>query len=356
MQFAWPNSLCCLSVRSGFDLVLKTLKLPAESEVLIADINIPGMFEIIKAHKLVAIPLAVNKHNLSISSESFKASINTSTRAVIFTHLFGSISEISSLAEIAKQKGLFIIEDCAQAFTGSYQGNKLSDVVMFSFGMIKTNTALGGAILIIKDQQHYKEALSLQNSYPIQKRKIFIKKLLVALVIKILCTKFLYSAFYKLIKIGGKDPDEVLSSFTRGFPKGDLFKRIRIKPSLPLILLIKRKIKNFRTESIDLRSGYGSEILNNLPDQVKVGNTNLQHTFWVLPINAPYPEKLIKTLRLKGFDATSKASSLVKLSNKPTTDIHSDELQFEKLVYLPMYPAMKTKDRLRLIELINSNI
>lgn len=354
MQFVWPNALCCLSVRSGFDLVLQVLKLPAGSEVLITDINIPGMFEIIKAHKLVPVPLAVNKHNLSISINTFEANITGSTRAVIFTHLFGSISEISELAELAKQKGLFVIEDCAQAFTGRYKGNKLSDVIMFSFGMIKTNTALGGAILIIKDDQDYKNVLKLQKSYPLQKRKVFFKKLLVALVIKFLTTEVIYSIFYKFLKSRGKDPDETLSGFTRGFPAGNLLAKIRIKPSLPLLLLIKRKIKEFRTESIDLRSAYGREILMNIPESMRIGDTNSMHSFWVLPVQVQDPYKLIEVLRSNGFDATSKASSMIKLSSTSGIANHVDELKLDSLVYLPMYLDMKLNDRLRLIKIINN--
>lgn len=355
MQFAWPNSLCCLSVRSGFDLVLQALKLPAGSEVLITDINIPGMFEIIRAHKLVAVPLAVNKHTLSITIDNFQANINSSTKAVIFTHLFGSISEISPLVEIAKQKGLFIIEDCAQAFTGSYTGNKSSDVIMFSFGMIKTNTALGGAILIIKNDQHYKNVLALQKSYPLQKREVFIKKLIIALVIKFLCTKFTYSTFYRLLKFRGKDPDDILSGFTRGFPtEGDLFGRIRVKPSLPLFLLIERRINKFRRDSIDFRSNYGMEILRKIPETMKIGGTNKYHSFWVLPVEAQNPDKLIKVLRSNGFDATSKASSMIKLSTTLEIECHCDELKLDKLVYLPLYPDMKLKDQLRLIKVINN--
>jgi dTDP-4-amino-4,6-dideoxygalactose transaminase len=38
------NQLVCLSVRTGFDLVLRALNLPAGSEILVTDINIPDMF------------------------------------------------------------------------------------------------------------------------------------------------------------------------------------------------------------------------------------------------------------------------------------------------------------------------
>lgn len=352
-QFLWPNSLCCLSVRSGFDLILQVLSLPSGSEVLITDINIPGMFEILKAHHLIAIPLAIDKHTLSMNSETLEANISASTRAVVFTHLFGSISDISTLAQLAKQRGLYVIEDCAQAFNGRYKGHELADAVMFSFGMIKTNTALGGGVLIIKNEREYTEVLKRQRTYQVQERKIFIKKLFIALTIQLLSIRALYSLFYKALEFIGKHPDETLSGFTRGFSGGDLLKKIRTQPCRPLILMIQRKIKRFNTGSLDLRSAYGKEILENIPESMKVGDLSPLHTFWVLPIEAQDPDRLIDNLRAKGYDATSKASSLVKLSRLSGQITFPDDLKLENLVYLPMAPTMKAVDKQRLLSIID---
>ena len=62
---------------------------------------------------------------------------------------------------------------------------------------------------------------------------------------------------------------------------------------------------------------------------------------------------LINYLRSNGFDATQKASSLVKLSS-PLTVINGDELNLDNLVYLPMYPGMNTRERNRLAALLKN--
>ena len=51
------GALACLSVRSGFDLLLAALDLPPKSEVLITALTIPDMVRIIKDHDLVPVPL-----------------------------------------------------------------------------------------------------------------------------------------------------------------------------------------------------------------------------------------------------------------------------------------------------------
>jgi hypothetical protein len=47
------------------------------------------------------------------------------------------------LVAVAKRHKLFVFEDCAQAFTGpEYTGHAETDAAMFSFGSIKTATAI----------------------------------------------------------------------------------------------------------------------------------------------------------------------------------------------------------------------
>ncbi len=50
------GKLICLSVRTGFDLILSTLNFAEGSEILVTDINIPDMFNIITGHNLTPVP------------------------------------------------------------------------------------------------------------------------------------------------------------------------------------------------------------------------------------------------------------------------------------------------------------
>merc|ERR1712066_1170159 len=56
-----------------------------------------------------------------------------------------------NLIEAAHQKRVIhIIEDCAQCYNG-YMGSNFADVNLFSFGIIKTSTALGGGIAVVSN-------------------------------------------------------------------------------------------------------------------------------------------------------------------------------------------------------------
>lgn len=349
------NELICLSVRTGFDLVLSALNFPAGSEILVTDINIPDMFKIIDGHNLKSVPLPVNKRTLNVSPAQLESAITPATRAILVTHLFGATMETDKINAIAQKHNLFIFEDCAQAYAGNtYTGNPTSDVVMFSFGLIKTNTAVRGAIIDIKNPALSADVSSRNEEYIKQKTTNFLKKLLKVVLIKFLTTKIIYTTFYSLVKAAGKDFEEVLASFTKGFPGDDIFKQIRYRPCSANKKLLQRKLNNFSQHDIVTRIQFANDILQYIPDHYKIGMQNAKHTHWVLPIETKDPIRLVSYLRSNGFDASQKASSLVKLI-APKTIPKPDDLVLENIVYLPAYPAMSRKDRTKLTQLLSED-
>ncbi len=164
---AADDAFACLSVRSGFDLWLKALQLPVGSEVLVSAITIRDMVRIIESHGLVPVPVDLQPDDLSVDLESLERAISPRTRAILVAHLFGTRQRLEPILDIARRHGLFVAEDCAQAFAGRhYTGHPQADISMFSFGSIKTATALGGAMLCVRDAQILAQMRQLQKSYP----------------------------------------------------------------------------------------------------------------------------------------------------------------------------------------------
>ncbi|MGW8257766.1 MAG: aminotransferase class V-fold PLP-dependent enzyme, partial [Thermoguttaceae bacterium] len=177
----WPNPeqiLVCLSVRSGFDLLLGALQMPRGSEVLVSAITIPDMLQIMQHHGLVPIPVDLDPQQMAPTMDDWQRAITPTTKAVLIAHLFGARVDTEAIIKLAHQHGLLVIEDCAQAFAGcGYQGHSEVDASMFSFGVIKSNTALGGAVLRIRDSQLLARMRAQQATYPIQNRRLYGKTL-----------------------------------------------------------------------------------------------------------------------------------------------------------------------------------
>lgn len=96
----------------------------------------------------------VNIHDYNMSVDSLNEVVDKETKAVIPVHLFGHPAKMERIGEIAKDNGLFVIEDVAQALGGEYKGKKLGsygDVSVLSFGGKIIDGGDGGALLTDSD-------------------------------------------------------------------------------------------------------------------------------------------------------------------------------------------------------------
>lgn len=122
----------------------------------------PGDEVIVPAYTLVATANAVLQcggvpvfadidDTFTISPESIRSVISKRTKAIIAVHMFGNIADMSKITEIAKQRNLYVIEDCCQAVGAKYYNKRvgtLGDIGCFSFSAGKAIfTGEGGMIL-----------------------------------------------------------------------------------------------------------------------------------------------------------------------------------------------------------------
>ncbi|MDQ0640545.1 perosamine synthetase [Pedobacter sp. W3I1] len=350
------GQLPCLSVRTGLHLVLAALNLEPGDEILVADINIPDMFAIIASYHLKVVPLPIDKNTLGISAQQIEATITPKTKLLLITHLFGAIMDTKPLLDIAKLHNLIVVEDCAQAYDGVYEGNFRSDVVMFSFGLIKTNTALSGAILCIRNEQLLAAVTILNDRLPLQKGSRYFKKILIATLINMLTTRWPFTIAYWFCKQFGKDFDAFISGFTRGFPGEDVMKKIKYRPCYANLCMLQHKLNNFNQSHIQKRKILANQLLHGIDSRNIIGDASPRHTHWVIPIVVANPSLLIDKLRDEGFDATSKASSLVKIGFTNLSSKTSNELALQNLVYLPMDMTMRKKEVKQLNQLLLDNL
>ncbi len=144
------RGLVCLSVRSAWDLLLGVLDWPPDSEVLVSAITHPGMVAILQAHGLRAVPVDLDLDTLAPSVAALEAARTERTRGLLVAHLFGGRVDLAPVRRVARRHGLLLVEDSAQAFTGlASLAPSGADVSLFSFGLIKTASAAGGAVMTV---------------------------------------------------------------------------------------------------------------------------------------------------------------------------------------------------------------
>lgn len=355
------DALVALSVRSAFDALLTILKLPSGSEVIMSGINIPDMTEIVLRHDLKVVPVDLILNTLQVDTAQLLEAISPNTRVVVVAHLFGSLMDMEAISRVVeKHENILLVEDCAQAFAGcsGYLGADRSDVSMFSFGAIKTATALGGAMLRIRSTDLRAAMRNRLASYPQRRRSYFFKRVMKYMALKVIAYPGVYGVAVRLLKTLGINYDVFIVSLTRTFKGRDLLSLIRMQPSAPLLALLLRRLKSYKRSDLDGRLSAGNYVVKALDDRSAIpGADNLSHTFWLFPLLTSQADQLKASLRRSGFDATSDFTQLHCVS--PGSDRGKSTEVSRKIIdtaiYLPVYGSIPPRDLDRMISIVNAS-
>jgi 8-amino-3,8-dideoxy-alpha-D-manno-octulosonate transaminase len=134
----------------------------------------PGQEIIVPAYMWVAVVSAVVNlgaipvladidDTFGIDPKALLQLITPRTRGVILVHMSGAQSDVVRIAKIAREHGLFLLEDCAQANGASINGQKVGtfgDMAIFSFQMNKNMTAGEGGCVVTRDKRLYQRAVA----------------------------------------------------------------------------------------------------------------------------------------------------------------------------------------------------
>lgn len=351
--------LVCLSVRSGFDLLLQSLKLPSGSEVIMSAVNIPDMFQIVREHGLVPVPLDLDFATSSPSAPELRRLLTPKTRAVVIAHLFGARIELEPILAIARERGLLVIEDYAQALSAAKDlGHPEADFNLLSFGPIKTATALGGALIRVRDPQIFDAMRCRQSEYPCQRRATYFGRLLKYAALKWLSGRWRFALLVFAIKRFGGDPDRVFRSLTRNFGAKTLLDRIRWRPCQTLQMMVIWRWSTFSAARVQRRVEIGANLARRLENVLPVpGARAAAHSHWVFPICCDERASLISLLQQNGFDATGSHNlTVLQESGDPLRSLAPNMTQMlSRIVFLPCYPELDDAAVNRMAQLIESH-
>lgn len=327
--------LITLSVRSAFDLALRALRLPPGSEVLLSALTVPDMVRIVQAHGLVAVPVDTDESG-NVDAESLMAAISPRSRMVVVAHLFGGAMDLSEVCAIAKEHKLLVVEDCAQSFRRvGDSGHTASDVAMFSFGPIKTSTALGGAVVRVASSELRSRMNELLKSDPVQSRWSFSRRLIRFAALKLSTGRWAACIVRYCVERFGLDFDSFANSAARGFASSDLLIQLRRRPCAPLLRLLRRRWQFYKFSRFDRRVQMGRTL------DAQLGQVHAaSHTYWIYLIYAKDPVAVRDRLRSGGFDATCRSRMTIVRAVGGAREATNISYIWQHVVFLPWYPEI----------------
>ncbi len=134
----------------------------------------PGQEVIIPAYLWVSVAAAVvNQGAIPVLAEidetfcldpaEVAKRITGKTAGIIAVHMSGAPADIKPIQKIARERGVFLLEDCAQCNGGSVDGQKVGafgDMATFSFQMNKNMTCGEGGCVVTNDPKLQRRAVA----------------------------------------------------------------------------------------------------------------------------------------------------------------------------------------------------
>jgi len=173
---AYCNRKHCLSVGNGLDalhIILRAMGIGPGDEVLVPAHTFIASWLAVSYAGATPVPVDVCPQTFNMDADRIKSAITTRTKAIMPVHLYGQPADMHAINAIAKEYGLKVIEDAAQAHGALYHGEKagsLSDAAAFSFYPTKNLGALGdGGAIVTSDDALAMEIRLLRNYGSVKK-------------------------------------------------------------------------------------------------------------------------------------------------------------------------------------------
>jgi dTDP-4-amino-4,6-dideoxygalactose transaminase len=156
---AFCGAKYCVGVGNGTDalhIALRSLGVGPGSEVITAANTFIATAEAITMAGARVVFVDCDPETYNIDVRKVSAAVTPRTKAILPVHLYGQPADMAALAKIAKEKGLFLVEDAAQAHGAQIAARRVGtfgELACFSFYPGKNLGAYGDAGAIVTNDE-----------------------------------------------------------------------------------------------------------------------------------------------------------------------------------------------------------
>ena len=162
-----PHGIALANGTLALDFALKAAGIGPGDEVIVTPRTFVASAACVAMAGAKPVFAEVDAESGNLSPEAVRAAVGPRTRAVIAVHLAGWPCDMDAITANAREHGLLVIEDCAQAHGATIRGRKVGsfgDIAAFSFCQDKIMTTAGeGGLLLLRDPETYERAWSLKD-------------------------------------------------------------------------------------------------------------------------------------------------------------------------------------------------
>jgi perosamine synthetase len=155
--------------RMAYFYILKALKLPPDSEVILPALTFWVIPELTRVAGFKPVFADVDPATFNLAPDSVERLITSRTRAIVPTHLYGRPCDMDAILRIADRHNLTVIEDCAHALGARYRGRlagTFGNAAFFSFQTLKPLNTYGGGLALLHDAELAQRVADMASAEP----------------------------------------------------------------------------------------------------------------------------------------------------------------------------------------------
>lgn len=144
------------SCTAALYIALEAIKVQEGDEVIVPPLSFFATVSSVLYHRAVPVFADIDLDDLCLSPKSVREYITSKTKAVIPVHLYGTAAKMDDFVSLAREHGIHILEDCAQAHGTEYKGKKVGGIGTagtFSFFATKHMTTGEGGMITTNDSE-----------------------------------------------------------------------------------------------------------------------------------------------------------------------------------------------------------
>ena len=169
-----PYVISVNSYNQAMLLALSILNLNPGDEVIASPVSCLASNQpfVIKGLKVIWADVDPNTGALCV--EDVKKRITSKTKAIFHNHFCGYLGNVKAINQLAKEYGLWVVDDCIEAFGTEHNaqktGNLGADLTVFSFQTVRLPNTVDGAAISFSSKELYEKAI-LMRDYGIDRKK-----------------------------------------------------------------------------------------------------------------------------------------------------------------------------------------
>lgn len=167
------HAIGCASGTDALYLAIKGCGLEPGAEVITTPHTFIATGEAICAARAKTVFTDICADTFNLDPALIEAAITPETKAVLPVHLYGHPAEMEAIGRICAERGLALIEDCAQAFGAEYAGRKvggIGDVGALSFFPSKNLGGYGDGGMVVTNRGDVADRVRMLRNHGAEKK------------------------------------------------------------------------------------------------------------------------------------------------------------------------------------------